>query len=218
MLVVLAIIVVITAITVVGQSNFNRTLILTDTAYTIALSIREAQSLGLSSRLFTATSTPNTSIANAGYGVHFTMTAPTPETSYVQFSDTGQTVALPVASGCPTGTAGHPDAKPGNCVYDGPGTDGLLQTYTLGQGLTITDICGIESNSTKVCASTNQGSAYAMDIVFSRPETNAVITTVLNGAEIPMTEAIIHLSAPTTGTRCVVVTQLGQVSVTSTCP
>ena len=64
MIVVLSIISILTVIVVVGQTSFNKSNLLTDTAYTVALSMRETQTLGLSSRTFS-------SVPNAGFGVHF---------------------------------------------------------------------------------------------------------------------------------------------------
>ena len=50
MIVVLAIIGIISGVVITGQSAYNQSLLLTDTTYTVAYSIRQAQSLGLSSR------------------------------------------------------------------------------------------------------------------------------------------------------------------------
>ena len=68
MLVVLAIIIMITAIVINGQSTYNRSILLTDTVYTVAYSIRQAQSLGLASR---GTTVGASIVSNAGYGVRF---------------------------------------------------------------------------------------------------------------------------------------------------
>ncbi len=203
MLVVLAIIGFVTSVAVVGQTTFNRTLLLTESAYSIALTLRESQSFGLGSKYFQG-------YTNAGYGVHFDAAIPT---SYIQFADVLKNVYA-VASGCPTGTVGYPDAKPGNCMYDGAGE--LVQQYLIGQGYRISNICGVETGIGKVCSTTY--SAETIDIVFARPNTNAIITGYINGAEIPFTQGIIHLSSPQGAEKCIVVTQLGQVSVTSTCP
>jgi prepilin-type N-terminal cleavage/methylation domain-containing protein len=82
LLVVLAIIGILAAVVIVGQGQFNSSTLLTDTTYTVALSIRETQTQGLSSTAFGSNN-------NAGYGIHFSS-----PTSYIQFAD-----ILPVAPG-----------------------------------------------------------------------------------------------------------------------
>ncbi len=64
MLVSLGIILIITSIVLLGQNSFNKNLVLVDTAYTVAFTLRQAQTLALSSRKVGT-------IQNAGYGTHF---------------------------------------------------------------------------------------------------------------------------------------------------
>lgn len=214
MLVVLSIVVIITVIAITGQGTFNRSLILTDTAYTVAFSIREAQTLGLSSRVFT--NAANVSTTNAGYGIRFDRTTPT---AYVQFSD-----VYPVAPGstqggqCPghTSPQGTPDARPGNCLYD-PTQGELVRTYALNRGFTISSFCGTSaSGTTQICSGTQ---IDTLDIVFMRPSTNAVIFgKSSSGTVYPLSNAVIHLRSPDNASeRCITVTKVGQISVV-TCP
>lgn len=143
MIVVVAIIGIITTIAVAGQGSFNRSMVLTETAYTVAFSIREAQALGVSSRIFGT-------IQNAGYGVHF---ATGRDTSYDLFAD-----IVPVAAGntqnatlCPghsTGTG--PEAKPGNCRLDN--ATEVVRTYSFNNGFRILKFCGRESGGTLRCS------------------------------------------------------------------
>lgn len=206
MLVALGIIVIVTAIVISGQANFNRSLILTDTAYTVAFSVRQAQSLGLSSRKFG-------SVQNAGYGVHFESAT---SKSYVLFAD-----SLPVAPGnTQSGNcSGHTiasglDSKPGNCVYDS--VSEKVTIYNLGQGFTVSSFCGTDSTSTTRCSGSYLDS---LDITFLRPNTQATIMGVRAGAVIPLSKASIYISSPDgTQTRCVSVTKVGQVAVGTTCP
>lgn len=196
MLVVLAIIVVITAVVITGQSSYNRSLLLTDTAYTVAYSIRQAQSLGLASR-------SSGSVSNAGYGVRFAGTG-----SYLVFADTGGASVLS-ASVCPVGTAGTPDAKPGNCKYDA-GTDSIVQTYTLSRGFTVQNICG------KTTAGGACTSVASLDVVFMRPETRAILIGPTNQSFVC---AQMDVTSPTGSViRRVRVSQLGEISVGQTCP
>jgi prepilin-type N-terminal cleavage/methylation domain-containing protein len=200
MLVVLAIIIVITAIVITGQSTYNQTLLLTDTSYTVAYSMRQAQSLGLASRGIN-------SISNAGYGVHFGGT-----TGYIVFADTGPTTKSLPQSVCPVGDPSNPtpDTKPGNCKYDGSPTDVIVQNYTFSRGYTIQNICG-QTSSGGTCVP-----VASLDAVFMRPETRAILVGPSNQSFVC---AQVTVTAPTGGaTRIVHVSQLGEISVGSPCP
>ena len=199
MLVVLAIIVIISAIVINGQSSYNKTLLLTDTAYTVAYSVRQAQSLGLASR---GTLVGANIVSSAGYGVRFGGT-----TGYTVFADAGGADVLSPAV-CPVGVAGTPEAKPGNCKYDS-GTDRIVQSYTFSRGFTISNICG-KSGASLTC------SLSTLDVVFMRPETRAILIGPSNQS---FTCAEVHVSSPgEAGARVVRISQLGEISVGQTCP
>ncbi|MBU2104034.1 type II secretion system GspH family protein [Patescibacteria group bacterium] len=206
MLVVLAIIVIVTGIAINGQSSFNKTVILTDTAYTLAFSIREAQSLGLSSRYFGG-------FQNAGYGVHFSSGS---LTSYILFADTNPGIPGSSQGGiCPGHTvASGPEARPGNCTYELP-SEGV-RTSTFNRGFKISKFCGFDRalNSTR-CSDTNLDS---LNIVYLRPNTQSIITGKRSGAPMSLENATIYVASPDGGTeRCVSVSKVGQVSV-GVCP
>lgn len=209
LLVVLAIITIITTITLLSQTSFNRTTLLTSTAYTVALSIREAQSLGLSSRL-------NGAVQNAGYGINFQNTLTTSYRIYADVDDTA-----PIPSWCPKGSVGTPEEKPGNCLYKRSET---ITTYNLNKGFTISDACGLTQGGTKYCLSSNMRN---LDIVFLRPNTETIITATKTGNDgdpgsnlFQLSCAVIWIKPPsaTADRKCVVVSQVGQVSVPQTCP
>jgi len=199
MLVVLAIIVVLTAIILFGQVNFNRTLSLNNAAYDIALSIRQAQSYGLSSQAFGG-------VNNPGYGVYFY--APVPETSYVLFADTSPTVAANA----------QPDARPGNGIYNS--STELVQNYTLNNGFTIRAFCAYSSSHGKVC--TGADGLTALSITFSRPNTETSVkgkTTTWS----TYTNGCVELVSANGDTRYVSVSRAGQVqagteTIDSACP
>ena len=109
MLVVIGIIAVITGVIITGQSAYNQSLLLTDTAYTVAFSVRQAQFYGLSSRGIAANS--GTNVVNAGYGVSFNANTPDRYTVFADTSNAGFTT--PTA--CAVGVEGTPERKPGNC-------------------------------------------------------------------------------------------------------
>lgn len=150
LIVVLGIIGVITAIVLSSQNSFNKTFILANTAYDIALTLRSAEGFGTGGRAFGSS-------ANAGYGVHFQRGAPG---SFIFFADT----APGVSQSCAT-----PDCKPGDYVYDN--ADTIVQTYTLGNGITISDFCAFLGRWW--CASASELSS--LDITFARPNPDAFI-------------------------------------------
>ncbi|MDE1874964.1 MAG: type II secretion system protein [Patescibacteria group bacterium] len=78
LLVSISIFTIITTVAVFNNSQFNGSVLLTNLAYEIGLSIREAQSYGISVRQDAASN------FNAGYGVHFDLTTPT---HYTLFED-----------------------------------------------------------------------------------------------------------------------------------
>lgn len=201
MMVVLTIIVLISGIVINGQSAYNQSIILTDTAYSLAFSIRQAQSFGLASR---GRLVNGNVYSNVGYGVRFVEGS-----NYLIFADVAGP-ALVHEAYCPQGTANTPDQKRGNCRYDGTSTDQIVENFTFNRGFTISEVCGKYPNGLYNCWITS------LDVVFRRPETGAV----LSGTELEMfTCAEIHVRAPAgTATRIVRVSQLGEVSVGQPCP
>lgn len=203
MMVVLAIIVIITTMALLGQSSFNRSMVLTDTAYTIAFSVREAQSLGISSRAFAGTQ-------DAGYGLQFTNLSPT---TYKLFADTyptapGDTQYTTICPGHPNVPATNPEAKPGDCIQTLESE--VVRTYSLNNGFTISRFCGRQTNGVELC----NGSLDSLNIMYLRPNTQSVITGVNGNIRTTLQDATIRITSPDgTAERCVYVSKVGQVSV-----
>lgn len=205
LLVVVAIVGILVAAILLGQNNFSRSLILTDTAYSIALSIRQMQTYGLSSHTSTNGST---SFYNAGFGLYFSAS-----NSYIQFADV-YNGSPPVATitWCPTGAAGTPDAKPGNCIYNSANGE-QLRSFSMQRGYAITNICGYTGSAT-VC--TGSGNLTSLDMVFERPNTQSILTGVNGSIYTPLVDACIQVSSPDrTTSRWINVTQLGEVTVSN---
>lgn len=197
-MVVLAIIVTVTAITLSSQSSFNKTLVLANTAYDIALTLRSAETYGIGSRA-------RGGVANAGYGVHFEKA--TPE-SFTLFADSQPAPNAANCHGLPEGGALAPDAKPGNCTYDGPSSGEKVATYILGNGITVGDFCAYAFGSWS-CA--REGLA-ALDIVFARPNPDPFIN-------IQGTKACLTVSSPHGGSRFVSVAASGEITANApSCP
>ncbi len=203
MLVVLAIIVIVTAIAVTGQSAFNKTLLLTDTAYNVAFSARQAQSYGLASRQFGT-------VQNAGYGLHFSNATPG---QYTLFADTART-ATPTGA-CPLGTAGTPEEKHGDCRFSS--SDGTVETYSFTRGFTIQKFCA-KYGQQLYCS---DGSLTALDIAFTRPNVTTTISGYINGSpsSAQFSCAQITIADQTKqATKTVRVSMLGEISIGRTCP
>jgi hypothetical protein len=201
MVVVLAIISIITAVVINGQSTYNQTLVLTDTAYTVAYSVRQAQSLGLASRGIPA---GGTVYSNVGYGVRFTEGA-----SYLLYADAGGSNVLGETL-CSQGGENTPEVKRGNCRYDGVTPDTIVERFSFGRGFTISDLCGKYGNGPLDCSITS------LDAAFRRPETRAILS---GSTYNPYTCVEIHIKAPSgPATRIVRVSQLGEISVGQPCP
>lgn len=191
---VLGIIATVTSIALTSQNSFNKTLILANTAYDIALSLRSAESFGLSSRALG-------SQANAGYGLYFNHGTPS---SFLLFADISPATSLSCV---------RPDCKPGDYLYDAA-ADKRVQTYTLGNGVTVSDFCAFSDRWQ--CAST--GELNSLDIVFSRPNPDAYIRAN-SSSYAAYTSACLTVSSPRGGSRFVAVAASGQILANATsCP
>ncbi|MDO8742635.1 MAG: type II secretion system protein [bacterium] len=194
LLVVTAIIMVITAITMNSQTSFNKSLILANTAYDIALTFRSAETYGISSRVVNG----NT---NVGYGIHI-QTAP--NHIFTLFADTDPS---PNCHGLPSGGAGAPNAVPGDCMYT-PSQDEKIQEYNIGNSIYMTNFCVYESGSWS-CASDG---LTTLDIVFARPNPDPFIN-------VTGSRACVALASTQGGSRSVWVEASGAITANaSPCP
>lgn len=196
-MVVLAIITIITLTALVSQSSFNKTLVLANTAYDVALVLRSAQTYGLGSRAIAST-------ANAGYGLRFQNGA-----TFTLFADS---YPGPSAANChslPDGGASAPDARPGNCVYDASQNE-RVKDYTLGNGIVINNLCAY--NGSWSC------SLSSLDVVFARPNADTFMST--NGLySAAISKACLTVFSPQGGSRYVSVAASGQIIANaSSCP
>jgi prepilin-type N-terminal cleavage/methylation domain-containing protein len=214
-MVVLALIAILTTIAVTGQSTFNRSQILNDTAYGVAFSARQAQTYGISSRGYTG----NT---NVGYGLHFDAAT---LNQYVFFADSDQSLlsqTLDVNGNpfCPIGEAGKPSSKKGDCVYNAAQAE-AINTYTFTRGITLQKVCakkGLNSNCTN---SSTANKLNNLDIVFTRPNTTTTISGQV-GAATARTQfdcVDFTLVEPSSGTtKTFRISNLGEIAMNVTCP
>ena len=206
LLVVLAIITTLVAIVFTSQSSFNKTLVLANTAYDIALTLRSAENFGLGSRASGST-------VNVGYGVHFQAGT---TGSFIFFADTDPPVGAgtchPIIGNDPAG----PGATPGDCVYTS--SDYEVNEYVLGNGIFVKDFCAYSGSWS--CAS---GGLISLDIVFAQPNPEPSISKDGSYSTIPLvTRACLTLaspSAPSGPDRYVLVEPSGQITANaSSCP
>lgn len=208
LLVVAAIILVVTAIVITSQASFNKTIVLANTAYDIALTMHSAENFGLGSRSVDG-------VMNTGYGVHFDMAAPH---SFILFADTYPAVGTP-GNFCHTvvGISNGPGAIPGDCIYEPSGSpsgsDQKINDYTLQNGITLDNLC-VYSDSSSSWSCSNSANFSTLDVVFARPNGDATISAGgLFVSPSPYTKACITITSPQGGLRFVSVDMLGEISV-----
>lgn len=183
LLVSISIFAIMTALVVVKYGNFNDSVLMTNLAYDVALSVRTAQTYGLSVKNMET----GASQFSYGYGVHFdTDSAIDP----VSNNPKNQTIILFVDE--------DDDKK-----YD-EGTDNVVSMYTVKRGAFVSGVC-----AGTVCTA---GSGI-LDISFKRPDPKAVICLGLGSCTSPASYAEITLSAADGGTRAVTVRDNGQIAV-----
>jgi len=91
-------------------------------------------------------------------------------------------------------------------------SDGVVETFSTRRGFQIARFCATLSNDTELCSDT--GDLTALDIVFLRPDPDAIINaTRSNGAPGVYQRARIILRSPQRDERSVLVEATGQISV-----
>ncbi len=207
LLVVFAIITIISGVMISNQSSFNKTLVLANAAYDVALSIRNTETYGVGSQT-------NISGVNAGYGMHFVN-----GNTFTLFADTYPSPSATNCHGISSNGIDAPDTLWGDCTYEaGSGKDVVVQNYTLGNGIKITNICAYDSGeSTWSCS--NAGTLDSLDVVFARPNADTFMS--VNGAYSPsISKMCLTLSAPQGGaSRFISVASSGSIVANATsCP
>ena len=209
MLVVVGIISIMATIVTSNNTEFITNVTLTNLAYDMALTFREAQSGGVNIRSFqTGTVIPN------GYGVHFYktqlvgMSGIPNNTSYLIFADLA----------VPPGTT--PDkfdygASAGTNITGAPE---LLSLFTLTRGVIIEKFCATNMGDTEKCVGDGVDTIKYLNVVFKRPNPDAIFTTDLLSEGYK--KAKVCLLAPSGLRRIVSVELTGQISVktSSSCP
>ncbi len=173
MLVVLSIIGIVTATVVTGQHSFDRSVILTNTAYDIALSIRESQAYGFSGKSATNSVLDK---ENYAYGIDFNTTQN--NNAYTLFADDGSlSLSFPSchASSIISGLSSlPPDQKEGDCHFSKSSGDTVIKKSIINNGVVVSAVCILSSSGTKHCSTLGGGNTQ-LDISFTRPNSIYVL-------------------------------------------
>jgi len=190
LLVVLAIFSLLVGVVLFKHQEFRDNIIITDLAYQIALSLKEAQVYGINVVGL------NQSF-DTGYGIHLSEDTSDQYVLFADKFDAGQ------RSG---------DYKYGGISSGGNCTSECVSAYTLTKGFIIEDVCGIKK-SVETCY---QGFTN-MDIIFVRPDPSAIFSIYNNNQSSDRSakyESVkIKLKSPQNKRRVVEVFSTGQISV-----
>lgn len=186
LVIVSAIITVISAVILANNNTFSNNVLLGNLAYDVALSIRQAQVFGISTREVS----PGGSNFTTAYGVSFATAAPT---TYTLFADTNNS------------------ASSTDGIYNLG--DATVQTFTLQGGYRISQLCLVDGLGAETCSSPS-GPRWTVHITFKRPNPDARIIAVITGSGIAEYKgAKIELRAPKGKTRRVSIELTGQISI-----
>lgn len=179
------------------QAKFNSSTLLRSLTYSVALTVRQAQTYGASVRETAAGSGTFAS----GYGVYFSVP---PASQYVLFPDL-------------------PGASAGNGQYDS-GTEGSPSpgtAFTLGRGYIISKFCAqLVGGTTLQCTAGTTPAITTLTVYFRRPNTDGCFSTSLSpaacavGAAPVYSAAYVQVQATGNGdTRSIKISTTGQIAV-----
>ena len=200
LLVTITIFVMLTGVVLFSQERFNGTIFLSNLSYDIALTLRQAQTYGINIRGFVQGTNTSQFVP---YGVHFDKADAAK--SFILFADLdAQIIEGRVTSDGVFDVAPPYSIDPTTC----DDRHGCVKRYVIQKGNYIKDLCATNSPS---CESDD--SVNVLDIVFVRPDPNAIITKNGNGNNT-YNKAVITLSdASGDNSRQVIVQENGVVYV-----
>ncbi len=175
LLVSIAIFALMTVLLLSKYGTFNQGILLTNLAYDIALTIRNAQSYGLNVK----SADRNSDLYNYPYGVHFDSSA-SQNTTFIFFAD----------------------SNPTNGRYDA-GTDKIISQTTITRGSKISTLC--KSNCTN--------NISPLDIIFKRPDPNAIIYANNDNTKTYSDATIKVMASDGVSVKNITVRSTGQISV-----
>lgn len=194
LLVSMGIIVVITSVALVQHNQFNETLALTNLAYEVGLSVRQAQVFGISVREFEGSARVGAA-EDFLYGVHFDYSGGN-RTEYYLYADLNNDESF------------TNDSE-------------IVETTNITRGNFVDQFCGIRADVATCSSGVSLGSTgplRSLSIQFRRPNPDAVIVgETSSGRSLYESALIVLRSKDSNATRCVRVRPTGQVSIETTC-
>ncbi len=189
MVISIAIFAFLTAFLVAKYGSFNQGVLLTNLAYDVALTIRNAQSYGLNVKSLPTSDSNYSDQFNTAYGVHFSAVSPN-NNNMIFFADLNN-----------------------NQSYDSSPTDEKISVSTFKRGFVIDRICAV--GTTGFCD--NNLTMNSLDITYKRPDPDAVILAVWTsgGAPARTNSAIISLRSgnDSANLKMIKVSSVGQITV-----
>lgn len=193
LIVVVSIFIIISTVTLFKQSKFSSDILITNTAYEVALAIREAQVFGSGSKQ----GGDAASNRSKSYGVFFN----DEEKSFLMYAES------------PTL---NDDAKVYDSVFDPLDEDkySVVDTITLNRDQKINDICGIDLNDEDQFKCLVEGEIEELNIAFIKPNLNPVIKGK-SGADVTTFDGARIIVQSDLGDKCrtIFINNAGQVSV-----
>jgi len=196
LIVVIGIVTAVSSIVLFNQSAFQNSILLGNLAYDVALSIREAQTYGISTR------GTSSSLFTSAYGVHFSSdpnininNVPS-VASYLLFADT-----VPV-----------PPSDDG--IYTS-GADQLVRILRLDGGYRIEKLCMTSAPEPERCSNDPNQDVWTANVSFKRPDPDARIKVEFSPGTgfLPATNLKIFLQSPKGDTRYIEILETGQLSI-----
>jgi len=199
--VVMAIFMTISSVVVVSQRRFGGNLLITNLAYDVALTMRQAQVYGISVRKVKGID-DSIEQFNRSYGIHFDSN----KGYYILFADADDNKTYNTASNSNTGCLGSPTTGLPECV----------SFFKIEQGNFIKQFCG-EAD----CYVSPTSVIDRLEILFHRPEPEPTVWGYKNGSRVNTNSygsASVMVSSPQGVTKSICISATGQMSIKATCP
>lgn len=200
LMVAIAIFMIITSILVVSQRSFGGSLLITNLAYDVALTIRQAQVYGISVRKVAGVVDPVEQF-NRSYGIHMALN----DGYYILFADADDNNKYDTAANSATGClASPPSGHFPECV----------SFFKIEKGNYIKQFC---ANTDCAGLSTNE-KIDTLEILFHRPEPEPTVRGYKSGSSGgSYSSASVVVASPSGLTKTICVSPAGQISIKSSC-
>ncbi|KKU67539.1 MAG: hypothetical protein UX89_C0014G0009 [Parcubacteria group bacterium GW2011_GWA2_47_16] len=202
LVVAMAIFVTISSVLVVSQRRFGGNTLITNLAYDVALTMRQAQVYGISVRRVKAVSDPE-GIAQfeRSYGIHIGTAG-----YYILFADADNDKKYNTASNSATGCLSSPSSGLPECV----------SFFKIEHGNYIKQFCGGADCYYGPLAS---NAIDRLEVLFHRPEPEPTVKGYKSGALVSgdYGSASVMVSSPQMATKSICISATGQMSIKATC-